>query len=274
MYSDSEFDPKLIKKVVVPALLILVTISIALGSFTTIPSGSKGIVTSFGAASEKTLGEGLHFKIPIVHKIVKVDVKTQKEEVGASSATSDLQSVSTTVAVNYHLDEKNVTRVYRTIGLDFKGKVIDPVVQESVKSVTAKYTASDLIRKREEVKAEIQEMLRLALAKNDLIVTGINIVDFKFAPQFDAAIEAKVKAEQDALAAKNKLEQVKAEAEQSIAKARAEAESIKLQSDAADNDKFIELKRLEVQAEYAKKWNGVLPVNLYGSAPIPFLSIK
>ncbi len=80
-------------------------------------------------------------------------------------------------------------------------------------------------------------------------------------------------AEQNALAAKNKLEQIKYEADQKVATAEADAKSIRLQSDAANNEKYVSLKKIEVQLEFAKHWDGKLPVNLYGSAPIPFLDL-
>ena len=63
------------------------------------------------------------------------------------------------------------------------------------------------------------------------------------------------------------------EAEQKVATAKAEAESIRLQSEAASNEKYVSLKRLEVELEWAKKWNGQYPQNIYAGAPIPLLNL-
>jgi prohibitin 2 len=113
-----------------------------------------------------------------------------------------------------------------------EAKVITPSVQESVKATTAKYTAEELITKRQIVSQEIQNSLTDKLAKNGIIVSDVNIVDFNFSVGFNEAIEKKVKAEQEAFAEKNKLETVKYQAQQSIEKAKAEAESIKIQASA------------------------------------------
>ena len=111
------------------------------------------------------------------------------------------------------------------------------------------------------------------LSKNFIDISNISITDFDFSVDFNNSIEKKVKAEQDALTAKNKLEQIKFEAEQTIATARASAESIKLQSDAANNERYINLKALEVKMEMAKRWDGKLPVNVYAGAPLPILDV-
>lgn len=252
------------------ALIVLAIVN----PFVIIGAGYKGVVLNWGAVSNVVLDEGIHWVTPIKSDVQKLDVRVQKEEAASSAASKDLQVITAKVALNFHLDGTKVNELWQNIGKDYKERVIDPSIQESVKSATAKYTAEELITKRELVKEDIKNSLKARLTADYIIVDELNIIDFDFSPGFNNAIESKVKAEQDALTSKNKLEQVKYEAEQTVAKAKAEAESIRLQSDAANNEKYVALKQLEVQIEYAKKWNGVLPVNLYGSAPIPFMSIK
>ena len=83
---------------------------------------------------------------------------------------------------------------------------------------------------------------------------------------FMRAIEEKVTAEQEALKAKNKTVQVEEEAKQTRLKAQAEADAIRVKAQAiASNRQLIEL-------EYAKKWDGKLPVNMYGGA-VPFINV-
>lgn len=245
-----------------------------LNPFVVIRAGQRGIVMRWGAVQDKILSEGIHWVTPISNDVVKLDVKTQKDEVDVSAASKDLQTVSSRVALNYRLDETKVNLLWQRIGKDYKSRIIDPAVQESMKAASAKFTADELITKREQVKSEAKALLKERLSVEYIIVDELSIVNFDFSPEFNKSIEQKVKAEQDALTAKNKLEQIKYEAEQKIATAEAEAKSIRLQSDAANNEKYVALKALEVQLEMAKRWNGVLPVNMYGSAPIPFLNIK
>ncbi len=241
--------------------------------FVIVDAGERAIVLKLGAV-DRVLSEGLHWVTPFIEGVETLDVRTQKEEIDVNAASKDLQNVSARVALNYNLMPDKVGVMWQEIGEEYKTRIIDPAIQEAVKAATAKYTADELITKREAVRDEIKKTLGDRLTKEYIAVSEVSIVNFDFSASFNSAIEAKVTAEQNALAAKNKLEQIKFEAEQRIATAGAEAEAIRLQSEAADNEKYVSLKRVEVQLEMAKKWNGVLPVNLYGSAPIPFLEIK
>lgn len=240
--------------------------------FTIISAGERGVVLHWGNV-DRVLTEGIHWRTPVVEDVVKMNVSTQKEEVTASAASKDLQTVQAKVAVNYNLMADKVGDIYKVLQEDAVDRVVAPSIQEAVKSATAKYTAEELITKRELVKGDIQMALKERLAASFIQISNISITDFDFSAEFNKSIEAKVKAEQDALTAKNKLEQVKYEAEQSIAKAEAEAKSIRLQSDAANNDKYVKLKELDVRLEMAKKWDGKLPVNMYASVPLPLLDI-
>ena len=123
----------------------------------------------------------------------------------AASASRDLQDVSTTIALNWHLDPGMADEVYRTLGLEFIDRIAAPAIQETVKQVTAKYPAEDLILKREEVKAAITENLSERLMERGIITEAVSITEFQFSSTFTAAIEAKVGAEQAVFEARNKL---------------------------------------------------------------------
>lgn len=254
-------------------IIVLIGIILVFGSFTIVQTGDIGIMYRLGKIT-RTIEPGFHLKAPFLDSVTKVDITSQKEQVPASAASKDLQNVSAVVAVEFSVEQNKVTQLYQEIGKDYKTKVIDPAVQEAVKGATAKYTAEELVTKREAVREDIKNSLFERLNKSYILLKQVSIVNFDFSASFNQAIEAKVTAEQNALAAKNKLEQVKYEAEQKIATAKADAESIRLQSDAANNEKYVSLKKVEVELEMAKKWNGVLPVNVYGSAPIPFLNLS
>lgn len=191
-----------------------------------------------------------------------MNIQTQKAEVTADSASKDLQVVTTVIAVNYNLEWGAIRNLYQTVGTNevIEFKIIAPTIQESVKSTTAKFTAEELITDRSAVAVDIKANLTNKLGKLGILVSDINIVEFRFSPEFDAAIESKVRAEQDALAQKNLLEKVKYEAQQTIETARAQAESIKIQAEAVTSQwgaDYVKLKWIE-------KWNGALPTTTLG----------
>ncbi|MBU1235105.1 MAG: prohibitin family protein [Proteobacteria bacterium] len=259
---------KKITNIIKVSLIFIVAVGAFFGTMYSISAGERGVLLTFGKPDVTPKTEGLHFKIPLAQKIVKMEVKTQKYETDASSSSKDLQIVSTKLAVNYHLNPSSVVTIYQEIGLDYNNRLIQPAVQEVVKASTAQFTAEELITKRSEVKEKIKELLKLRLDQRGILVEEISITNFDFSDEFNKAIEMKVTAEQQALTAKNKLEQVKYEAEQRIAQAEAEAEAIKIQAEAITSQggkDYVQLKMIE-------KWDGKLPVYSLGNA-MPFIQL-
>jgi len=233
--------------------------------------GERGVVLNFGAVQDKVLDEGLHFRVPIMQRIVIMDVKVQKAETDAAAASADLQDVSSRVALNYHIVPDKANIVYQTIGIHFKERIIDPAILEVVKAVTAKYSAEELITKRPAVSEAMRLALTERLLTHNIAVDAFSIVTFSFSKIFTEAIEAKQTAEQLALKAKRDLERIKIEAEQKITAARAEAEALRLQRANISPD-LIELRRIEANLKAIDKWNGILP-QVTGGGAVPFIGV-
>jgi regulator of protease activity HflC (stomatin/prohibitin superfamily) len=254
---------------VVIALLVLVRLS----PFTSVPAGHKGIVTTFGAVSPQALDEGLHLINPL-SLVTPISMRIQKVDSQGDAASRDLQQVTTHIALQYHITPQDVATFYQHVGLAYEDTVIAPQIQETFKAVTARYTAEELITKREEVRHSIREVLDKKLRElsaGGLVVDDFSITNFAFSHSFNAAIEAKQEAEQLALKAKRDLERIEVEAQQKVAMANAEAASLKAQKQEITPD-LIKLREIEVQRMAIDKWDGHLP-NVNGGA-MPFLNLN
>jgi regulator of protease activity HflC (stomatin/prohibitin superfamily) len=237
---------------ILAALVLLVLIVNIFSFFAVIEPGKRGILMQLGTVKE-VYEPGLHFQIPLITNVVVMDVQTQKSQDTVDAASKDLQQIEATVALNYHVDPANVDKLYQQVGLEFSTRVIDPAIQESVKEVTAKYTAEELIAKRAEVKVEIFKSLDARLKNYFIMTDDVSIVNFNFSKEFNDSIEAKQTAVQNALKAENDLKRIQIEAQQRIETAKADAESIRIQGEALkENAGLVQLKMVE-------KWNGQLP---------------
>ena len=254
--------------IIIGALMLLL---FAFKPWVQVGAGERGIVQNFGAVQDVVLGEGLHFKIPVVQTVILMDVKIQKANTDAASSSSDLQDVDLSVALNYHIIPDKANLVYQTIGVQFKERIIDPAIQEVMKAVSARYTAEELITKRPAVSTEMQEALTARLLVSNISVDAFSIISFSFSQTFTDAIEAKQTAEQNALKAKRDLDRIKVEAEQTIAAATAEAEALRLQKMNISPD-LIELRKIEANLKAIEKWNGILP-SVTGAGAIPFIGV-
>jgi regulator of protease activity HflC (stomatin/prohibitin superfamily) len=238
-----------------------------------VKAGYRGVVTNWGAVSDKVLNEGIHWVVPIKQQVHKMDVRTQKIEVEVATYSKDIQTVNSKIALNYHLLPEGVNNVYQKVGTNFVDTIIQPAIQESVKAITAQFNAQELIEERPKVKEGIKTSLKDRLSTWNISVDEFSIANFDFSDEYEKAVEQKQVAQQNALKAKNDLDRIKTEAEQRVAQARAEAEAIKLQSEAANNDKYVQLKALEVQMKAIEKWKGEVPAAMIPGGAVPFLNV-
>ena len=250
-FKDLNVNNAKIKNVRNIIIVLIVLVIFVLGSFTIIKSGEVGIRVRLGKVVDTSMHDGVNFKIPLIEKIVKMNIQVQKVEVDTSSASKDLQDVNMKLAVNYRISAKEATNLYKNVGVKYETVVLEPAIQESIKAVTSKYTAEELITNRSEVSQGCIKELENKIKKYGLSIDNLNITNFSFSTEFNKAIEEKQIAEQKVLTAKQELEKEKIEAEKKIVKAEAEkkANSAKQQSltDNIIKEKFIE------------KWNGELP---------------
>lgn len=267
-------------KGVVIGIIILVLIGVvASASVKIVDAGHRGVLLHWDAVdlTKPPLEEGLHFVVPFQDDVVNIEVRTLKYASEARSASRDLQTVETTVTVNYYPDRESVHTLYKDIGLDYENRVIQPAIEETVKQVTAKYNAEELITKRPLVKLDIEEAITERLNQFEIITEVISITDFEFSPLFAQAIESKVEAEQNAQRAENDLKRIEVEARQveaeaigkanaNIAEAKGEAEAIAIINKAlAENPNYLDW--LKTQA-----WDGKLPL-VVGEGGTPFIQI-
>ncbi len=267
------------RSIVIGIIILIVIGIVATASVKIVDSGHRGVLLHWNAVdvTSPPLDEGLHFVVPFQDEVVNIEVRTLKYEKETRSASKDLQTVETTVTVNYHPDKESVHRLYKNLGLDYENRVIQPAIEETVKQVTANYNAEELITKRPLVKQDIESSIRERLNQFEVVTEVISITDFEFSPLFAQAIEAKVEAEQKALKAENDLRRIEVEAKQreanavglanaNIAEAKGEAEAIAIINRAlAENPNYLEW--LKTQA-----WDGKLPL-VVGEGGTPFIQI-
>ncbi len=259
-------------KALIPATVTALILVAILGtSIGTIDAGERGVRTRFGAL-EGTVEPGLYFKNPFTEDVVKMDVRRQSllagQEGGSpalSAASNDLQDTSLSVVVNYHIDPNQVADIYRqshTADIYYT-QVVDPLIIATIKSVASQYSASEQIQKRQEMSDKTLVALQKAFDGKNVSIEKADITNIAFSPQFAKSIEAKVTAVQDAITAQNKVQI-----------ANAEAQAIRIKSEAANNEKYIQLQQLEVDKAAIAKWDGRLPSQMIPGQSVPFINVN
>lgn len=267
------------KGVLIGIVLLIIIGVVAASAVQIVDAGHRGVLLHWNAVDTNVLPleEGLHFVTPFADSIVQMEVRTLKYVKSTSSASKDLQTVSTAVTVNYHPAPNSVHTLFKEVGMDYENRIIQPAIEEVVKQVTANYNAEELITKRPQVKSDIESEITSRLNNYNVITEVVSITDFQFSTLFAQAIESKVEAEQKAFKAENDLLRIEVEARQheaqaqgiakaNIAEAQGEAEAIRVINNALSNNPHY-LEWLKTQA-----WDGKLPL-VVGEGGTPFIQI-
>lgn len=249
------FSKKFSKKTAIALAVVLVAAITVINCITIVEAGHTGVVVTLGKVNEGVLQEGIHIKAPFVQEVVKIDNRITKLEVQTEAFSKDLQTVTTTLAINYRVDTSKSYSIYKNIGADYETVLVVPAVNEVLKAITARYTAEESVTNRVLISDGLIDGLNDKLNSIGLYVTDVNIIDFEFSEAFITAIEEKQVAQQ-------KLLKSETDKETAIINAQANAETIRITAEAeAQANKIISDSLTDRVIEYNKveKWNGEMP---------------
>ena len=270
MFKDKagNFSPFKLVGLILVVILLVVFVS---ASYVVIPAGHTGVALTFGKVEDTVLQEGLHFKVPFVQKIAVMDNRIVKLDVNTEAFSKDLQTITTVVAVNYHVGKENSQTVYKNVGLNFEEVLITPAVNEVLKAVTAKYTAVELVSSRAEVSMLLDDGLNEKLNNYGIFINELNIINWDFSEEYINAVEAKQVAEQNLIKTRTEQEQAlviaNTEAQKRVIAAEAEANEIKVLAEAnAESNRIIteSISELLIKYQTVAKWDGKLPTVMSG----------
>lgn len=228
-------------------------------------AGYRGVVINFGQVQDTIYNEGLHWRIPVMTEIQPISVRIQKTDILAQVGSKDLQEVQLDVAINWHIDPTKVNTIYQTVGdeVQIVNRILNPAVGEVVKAAAAKKNAEEILTKRPELKAEIDDNLDERLGEYGILLDSVSLLDVDFTKEFAAAIEQKQIAEQEAQRAVYIAQKAAREAEAEVNRAKGRAESQMLIQKTLTPE-ILQNKALET-------WDGKFPL-VYGGSALPFIN--
>lgn len=241
---------------------------ILFGCFSTVKTGEIGIRTKFGKIVGSTKNEGIVFKAPF-ETITKINIKVQKYEnkENLSTSTKDMQIVNNIkVSINYQIDGTKAVELYKKVGTKYKETVLNPAIQETIKSVISKYTSEELVTKRSEISLDINNTLNQRIKDYGINSVSVAINNFDFSEAYNQAIEQKAVAEQNVLKAQQELEKAKVEAEKKIVEAEATNKANELLKQNVTDEVLMK--------QFIEKWDGKLPTNYAGKDILSIFNVR
>lgn len=271
------------------AIILIIGAMLGFSMIRTVPSGYVGIRLSWGKIIG-TADEGLHFVNWIFGEgidLVNVQVQAFESE-PQSTASNDLQEVTTKVTVNYRVDSAFAQEVYRDFRENYEGRLIRPIAEDALKETTAKFTSTEMIQIRENVGNTLKNTLKESLSPYGIIVLEVSMTDFQFSAQFNEQLEATARAQKKALEEEANLRIVELQQQQKVILAKAEAEALILKATAQAEAQILaaqaqaksmalineQLNANYLYYQWLLQWNGELPYYYSGALPLPFVVLE
>lgn len=301
--SNEETHQK-IKWVIRLVLAVLgVTLLLILNPFTQVEAGTRGLVFNWGALQPHTLDQGIHWRTPVMQKIISVTTRPievdYKIEVGHDAAISkDNQSIGADLVVFYRYDDSRLVEMWSKFGEDRLKSLVSSAMKESLKDTLGSYTIFDVAEHQEKIRGEVYSKFVAKVKDYPVAVSDFRIQNYDWSDAFDAQINATMKAAQQVKQAEQELKLTEQEAQKKVKEAEADKTALVTQAEgqrdaarlaaeakslegegikkynlsvAANIDIEVRLRQLEIEMERAKRWNGQnVPDQVF--SPIPFSS--
>lgn len=259
-------------RIIIPLIAIAIFgVSMLVGGVRIMDQTEIGIVKTFGRV-DHTISGGLNFVNPISDTVEVMDLKVHVREASFASYTKDAQPLTATIEYQYEPYANQAMNIVSQYGsYEIMETKLCAAVEERAKIVMARYGAMTLLENRSTLSAQVQEEVKELEALFPVNFTQVVVKDIDFSDAFEAAVEAKMQAEQNALRAENEKQEAITRAEQEREVARVEAEAAVLTAQGEADALAITREALEnmpdtwIAQQYLEKWDGKLPQFVTGS---------
>lgn len=196
---------------------VVVFLLLILGVWTTVMLGASQravVFNRFSGQMAKELHTGFNIINPFTDSVEIYDLKIVKTDyTRIEGLSSDMQTILLDLTVNWKLDGAKLGEIYQTIHGNIEETIMVNAVIDTAKTELGKFRVEEIARNREKLKMAVENTLKERLKEKYIDVVTVSIVNIDFSDEYEKSIEAKLVAEQSALEAKNKKEQVRYEAE-------------------------------------------------------------
>ena len=221
---------------------------------TVIPAGHVGVKDLFGSVSPNILGPGVGVVLPFT-RVVKMSVQTQEIKEQADVPSKEGLILNLEVSLLFQLDPSKAVDIYKTVGRDYVGTIVEPQFRSAIREITASYEAKALYSaEREKISGEILSLFRRIAGERGIMVQQVLLRKIGLPPVVANAIQEKLRREQEAEQMKFVLQKEEQEAQRKRIEAQGIADFQKIVA-AGISSQLLEWKGIEATEKLASSPN-------------------
>jgi regulator of protease activity HflC (stomatin/prohibitin superfamily) len=293
---------KLIAGAIGALVVLFIVLTVFFGSWYTVDQTQRAVLLRNGAFVE-VVQPGLHFKLPWVETVYKIDMQTHTKTYGRDEATNkdvmeaysaDQQPAYLRVSVTLHVKPDKVAEMYSRFGGDYEaaiGRTISPHVYERVKVVFGQYTAAKAISSRGQLNSDAAKSIADAISYDPVfVIESAQIENISFSQDYIKSVEQRMQAEVEVQKYQQQLQRERIQADIAVTQAEGRAKSVRAEAQANADATVLrgnaEATAIKAKADAlssnsnlialttAEKWNGALPATMVPGSSVPFLGVK
>lgn len=238
-------------------------LALPLAACGSVDAGNVGIWNRFGEIGDTVAQPGMHGLNPLTTTLEEMSVRDDPLSGETAVYTKDLQQAAVKYNIVTALNASSAIKMRKTVGLEWREKLLPPLVEATVKDVFGQFNATDAVAVRPQMQERMLQALRTRLKARGISVSAFQLTNVDYSDAFENAVEQAQVATQQAVAARNATVRVKEEAEQTRIRSEAEANRIRVQAQAISANPEI------VQLRWVEKWDGKMPQTVYCSPGAP-----
>ncbi len=272
---NQEIKPpaNLSRYLILGAIALFFFIALTNTTFLTIKSGQKGVLFkkfSGGLEKDKVYDQGFQVIAPWNTMFI-YDVKTNEAFEKMEVLSKNGLSINIELSYRYSPVPDKIGHLHDEIGIDYKGRIIQPEIRSATREVIGQYNPEELYStKREAIQQEIYNKTKKSIAEKYIELDAILIRSVTLPENLKNAIEKKLEEEQLSLQYQYKIDRERQEAERRIIEAQAKADANKILN-ASLTDKILRDKGIEATLELANSSNAKVVVVGGGGDGLPLI---
>jgi regulator of protease activity HflC (stomatin/prohibitin superfamily) len=261
--------------------IAFIGIGVMSSCFVQINAGYIGVTSLFGKIDDHVLQSGLNVINPL-KKVYEIDVRTQnytmsgqldervsKGDDAIRVLTADGLEVVIDLTVLYSLIPSETPQLMRSIGLDYRDKIVRPLARTKIRDNAVYYDAVALYStKRDEFQDKIFKSIDEDFKKRGIVLEQLLVRSIELPASVKTSIESKINAEQEAQKMQFVLQKERQEAERKRVEAQGIADYQKIISSGL-SDKQLQYETIKANLELAKSSNS--KVIIMGGKSAPFI---